>query len=133
MVEYKPRTIKDAIYNVWLPAAIRYGISYETFWSLNPRIMDIYQKAYIQKKKEEFEQIETMAWLNGRYVMSAVGACFSKNAKYPELPQRNNNSEKTEGISDDLRAEIAAKKFEAFAEVFNKKFENKQGGEKIGK
>lgn len=94
--------------------------------------MDIYQEAYLQKKREEFEQIETMAWLNGRYVMSAVGACFSKNAKYPELPQRNNNSEKNEGITDELRAEIAAKKFEAFAEVFNKKFENKQGGEKIG-
>lgn len=26
------------------------------------------------------------AWLNGQYVAAAIGAAFSKNAKYPENP-----------------------------------------------
>lgn len=88
--------------------------------------MDIYQEAYLQKRKEEFNQIDVMAWLNGKYMVAAISSCFSKKSKYPELPQYSSkNIEKNEGISDELKDEIAAKKFEAFAEKFNKKLESK--------
>lgn len=87
--------------------------------------MDIYQDVFIKNRKEEFEKIDYTAWLNGRYISEAIGSCFSKKAKYPTQPYSYKNLEQNENISDDLRAEIAAKKFEAFAEVFNKKFESK--------
>lgn len=87
--------------------------------------MDIYQDVFIKNRKEEYDRIDYTSWLQGRYLMQAVGACFSKKSQYPTQPYSYKNIEQNENISDELRAEIAAKKFEAYAEVFNKKFESK--------
>ena len=77
---------------MYLPAAIRYGISYDTFWNLNPRIMGIYQKEYIEKLKYDNE----CAWRSGVYMYDALksslssvfGGKKSKAIPYPKEPYR---------------------------------------------
>lgn len=87
--------------------------------------MDIYQEVFINERKDDFNKIDYASWFQGRYFMEAVNSCFNKKAKYPTQPYSYKNLEQDGNVSNELRAEIAAKKFEAFAEVFNKKFENK--------
>lgn len=86
-----PKSTKDfftkAIYNVWLPSAIRYGIDIHTFWSLNPRIMYAYQDAYIEQKKEEIRLLDASAYMNGMYNIRAIMAALNgKKSPYPEKP-----------------------------------------------
>lgn len=77
----------DQIYNIWLPAAIRYGIDIRTFWTLNPRIMYAYQDAYMEKKKEEMQLIEVSAYMAGAYNMRAMAAIVNgKKHAYPSKP-----------------------------------------------
>lgn len=71
---------------VWLPAAIRYGIPYDTFWKLNPRIMDIYQDNYRKSLEEKQKLIDYEAWLHGQYQVASIGAALSKKCKYPQRP-----------------------------------------------
>lgn len=72
--------------DVWLPAALRYGISMDVFWNLNPKYMYMYQKEYIREKEEQIKLMDISAYYNGMYVQQAIAACFSKNAKYPKKP-----------------------------------------------
>lgn len=58
----------------------------QTFWKLNPKIMYVYQDAYIEQKKQEMKMLDISAYYNGMYVQRAIASCFSKNAKYPEKP-----------------------------------------------
>lgn len=64
------------------------GIDEATFWTLNPRRMKAYTKAYELKEQEKDRHL----WTLGQYVMSAFSVVldhsFNKNAhsKYPEKP-----------------------------------------------
>ena len=79
-------TMGESIEKVWLPQALTIGIPYETFLILNPRTIKPFVKAFNDKKEEERATINYTAWLNGIYVSKAIGACFSKNFKYPDKP-----------------------------------------------
>lgn len=79
---------------VWFPAALRYGIPYETFWNLNPRIMNIYQESYKKSLEEKQKVIDYEAWLHGQYQMASIGAAFSKKCKYPDRPMSMKTKEK---------------------------------------
>lgn len=72
---------------MYLPAAIRYGIPYETFWHLNPVKLGIFQDVYNDRVKEQDELLDFTAWRNGMYMVNAIqSALFPKKAKYPEKP-----------------------------------------------
>lgn len=64
------------------------GIDEATFWTLNPRRMKAYSKAYELKEQEKDRQ----NWSLGQYIMSAFSVVldhsFNKGAtsKYPEKP-----------------------------------------------
>ena len=105
---------------MWLPAAIRYGIPYETFWKLNPRIMSIYQDAYNKRLQEKYEDLDYAAWLNGMYVMNAIGSAFNKNSKYPEAPISKSKEQKT------LTPE---EKFKLWVLEYNKKYDENMAPE----
>lgn len=105
------RFLTDQIYNIWLPAAIRYGIDIRTFWTLNPKIMFAYQDAYIEMKRLEFEQIETGAYLNGIYNLHAMAAAFDgKKNPYPkQLLLSSNSNNEEENLTEEQKIEYQKK------------------------
>lgn len=104
----------EAIYSAWLPAAIRYGIPYDTFWRLNPRIMQMYQDAHIRNMEEQRDLINYSSWLQGQYNMAAIGAAMSKKVHYPKKPFMPSQKE------DDVSGE---ERFVMWIQEFNRRFE----------
>ena len=75
----------------------------------------------MQKQKQRQDELNTLAWLSGQYFISSIQVAFDpKKAKYPKQPF----GQKTEETAQNPT--VAARRFEDFAEAFNKKFENKQ-------
>lgn len=62
------------------------GVSYETFWHLNPRKLKPIEKAYEMKMESRQAQMNLESWLQGLYVQNAVASVLAKNAKYPKKP-----------------------------------------------
>lgn len=52
------------------------------FWELSPNRLKPYLIAYDNIEKRKNRDM----WIQGLYIMNAVGACFSKDAKYPSEP-----------------------------------------------
>lgn len=103
-----------SIYEVWLPAALRFGISYDSFWHMNPKIIMLYQEEYIRREKKEAEMIDYAAWLSGAYIVNAIqAALFPKKAKYA---RHAFSLEERENISPEDR-------FKEWIAVFNKRFD----------
>ena len=71
--------------------------------------------------QEKVNMIDYTAWKNGLYVMKAVAVCVNDKNKYPDRPIEMKSEER---ISD---SEIAAIKFGAWAEAFNKGLKQKGG------
>lgn len=86
-------------------------IPYESFWKMNPRILNIYRLQYEEEEQKNADMIDYSAWLNGRYVMRAIAACIDKKNKYPEAPFGKSTEEET--------SDVAAAKFSAWAKRFN--------------
>jgi hypothetical protein len=84
--EVKEKSMRGLVEEVWLPQCLTIGVPYELFPQLNPRKIEPFKKAFKQRKEEEIATMNYNAWLNGLYVTHAVGACFSKNSKYPSQP-----------------------------------------------
>ena len=58
------------------------GVDYGLFWTLNPKSLSPFIKAFSLKEERE----DRMAWINGAYIRMAVGSLLSKNNKYPDKP-----------------------------------------------
>lgn len=71
-------TIEDEI----LPNALMMGVDYELFWSLDPKSLSPFVKAFSMKKEQE----DAMMWQHGLYVRMAVLSSLDKNVKYPKKP-----------------------------------------------
>lgn len=69
-----------------MPAAIRYGIAADVFWTLNPKTMYLHQEEYIRDKEEQIKFMDAAAYYQGLYVKQAIASCFNKNTKYPKKP-----------------------------------------------
>lgn len=76
-------------------------------------------KPWADAYKKQLEYDDFTAWNNGKYVMLAVAACISKNAKYPTEPT---SYATVDEINHDYS--IDAKRFEEWAKVANEEFEN---------
>ena len=78
------------IYNSFLPQALSIGVTYETFWELNPRTLQPFVDAFQMRMKRELEaertKIDLLAWQIGVYTRYAVGGLFDRKAKYPAEP-----------------------------------------------
>lgn len=116
----KPQSMTESIYKIWLPAAIRYGIPYETFWVINPRIMELYQNAKKDDVERQQKIIDYTGWLNGMYVTRAISSCFSKRGRYPNQPISLN--EERQELSDE-------EKFKIWIAEHNRKFDEQHIGE----
>lgn len=86
---------------------------------MTPKHVNMYRKDYIEKLEAEYKKIEYTAWINGQYIMCAIGASMDRKNKYPENPFLE---EKTE---EDI-SKVNAMKFEAYAIAFN---QSRNGGD----
>lgn len=102
------------INEIWLPAALRFGIPIEVFWNLNPKYMYMYQDEYIREKEEQIKLLDVAAYYQGLYVQQAIASCFSKRARYPKKPLSLTEQEKP------LSGE---EQFKLWVQEFNKRFE----------
>lgn len=77
-----------------MPKVIPLGTSYDDFWSLNPRKIDVMVKAYSEAKKNEIQQANMLLHLEGLYFMDALTATVGNMFKakghmayeYPKKP-----------------------------------------------
>ncbi|MBE6721836.1 hypothetical protein [Caproicibacterium amylolyticum] len=71
--------------------AVIAGCSYDEFWNAEPELFWLYVNAYNIKHEAEIElwqqRADTAAWLQGYYVMQAVGACLTDSVQYPTKPE----------------------------------------------
>lgn len=98
-----------------MPWALTYGVPYELFWHLNPRKIKPFKQAYQNRLESENHN----EWLSGLYIKAAIGSAVSKKVKYPDKPF--GTTEEVQAVTAQS-AEIAAKKFDAWAKIFNEKF-----------
>lgn len=77
------------------------GVDYELFWTLNPKSLSPFIKAFGLKQKHE----DFMAWNLGNYVREAVASAFIKNAKYPTKPH-SEQSAPAEMTSDEIKSRV---------------------------
>lgn len=108
---------------MYLPQALSVGVSYELFFTLNPKKLKPFVKARELNIKFESDRIHYEAWLNGLYVRLATASILSKGAKYPENPPSL-----SENHSDgQLSKEQAFKtRFEAWSKLHNAQIKNKK-------
>lgn len=79
--------------NEWFPSAYQIGISWQEFWKLNPRIINLMVEGYKKRKEEEMRQQNVIAHLQGQYMaealLSTVGNMFKKKTQKPhEYPKK---------------------------------------------
>ena len=111
----------DAIYRIWLPHALLYGVPYELFWHLNPRKIKPWGDAYSLKRKEQ----DRNNWIIGRYFQLAIAEIIPKShAKYPQYPFSDYRNEIHSEETRDY--EMDAAKFWEWAKVANMEFEEQQ-------
>jgi len=93
-------------------------VSYEVFWTLNPRKLKPFQKAYEMELESRQNAKNLEAWLYGLYNQNAIASVLCKNSKYPSKPfQMMNGRKKTvqeEGMD-----------FERYVRQFNAMRKNK--------
>jgi hypothetical protein len=88
------------------------GVDYELFWTLNPKSLSPFVKAFNLKQKYD----DTMAWALGNYIKHAIVSSFSKTVKYPLSPMLSSN------VKRDMEPEeIKQKMFQRMAMV-NQRF-----------
>ena len=58
------------------------GVNNEVFWTLNPKSLSPYVKAFELKQINEDRQ----AWLEGYYIQLAIASSFDKTKDYPKEP-----------------------------------------------
>lgn len=70
------------------------GVDYDLFWTLNPKSLSPFVKAF--RLRQEYE--DSMAWQLGGYIRMAIASNFNKQAKYPSRPMmaRSTNKEATQ-------------------------------------
>lgn len=106
----------ENINNEMLPNALMIGVDYELFWTLNPKSLQPFIKAFDLK----LEYDDLLAWKQGVYMKQAITSSFSKDGKYPAEPYT---------VLEKKRRERSTPKYiksmvEAKAEVINMRFEN---------
>lgn len=89
------------------------GVSYDLFWTLNPKSLSPFIKAFRLQQEHE----DTKMWIQGQYILMAIGSAMNKDSKYPKEPLFMSN--KKQKLS---QQEIIKRRFELQMEVVNTRF-----------
>lgn len=118
--------------NEWMPKVIPLGTTYNDFWQLNPRKIDIMVAAYNEAKKNEIRTKNMLYHLEGMYFADAlcatVGNMFrgrgQKPFEYPKEPYTlDMEFEDGLNMSDEEERKIA-KQRKQFVTQLNTMFSN---------
>ena len=66
------------------------GVNYDLFWTLNPKSLSPFIKAFSLKQKYD----DSIAWKHGLYVRMAIASSLGKNVKYPNKPFMDDSTER---------------------------------------
>ena len=73
----------ERVYEDTFPNALMMGVDSDLFWTLDPKSLKPYIKAF--RLKEEL--LDRHAWEEGIYIQKAIASVLNgKRAKYPEKP-----------------------------------------------
>lgn len=79
------------------------GVDYDLFWTLNPKSLTPFVKAFELKQKYD----DMMAWTNGLYIRMAIASSLGKEAKYPKSPLSSLETKKKTNMSaEDIKAKM---------------------------
>ncbi len=111
-----------------MPKVIPLGTTYDDFWCLNPRKINIMVKAYNEAKKTELRQMNMLYHLEGMYfadaLLATVGNMFrgkgQKAFEYPKEPYTLDlEYEKGLDMADAKEREIALKRRQFVTQLNN--------------
>lgn len=89
------------------------GVDYELFWTLNPKSLSAFIKAFSLKQKYD----DAMAWQAGMYIKLAIASSLGKDNKYPKKPFLENESEQKPMSQEEIK-----RRFMIHAQLINSKF-----------
>ena len=98
---------------------------------MTPKALNVYKEQYELKNKENAVMQDVKAWMNGLYVLKAIGCVLSKEATYPDkhmLIKDELEHELTEEEIEEIiheNTQIAASGFAAWARVANESWEGR--------
>ena len=84
-----------------LPNALMIGVNYELFWTLNPKTLAPFVKAFSLKQNYD----DAVCWRTGMYISVAIASNFDKGTKYPKKPL---SSDKVERVNtpEDIKSKM---------------------------
>jgi hypothetical protein len=94
------------------------GVDYELFWTLNPKSLSPFTKAFSLKQKYD----DSMAWQSGVYIRMAIVSSLNKEAKYPKRPMMADKVKEKGMSSEEIKNRVMAQ-----SQKINAKFEKKGG------
>lgn len=94
------------------------GVNYDLFWTLNPKSLSPFTKAFSLRQKYD----DMMAWHSGIYIQLAIASAFSKNTKYPEKPFMQQTRV---GLSEEDKKAIFKAKMMERMKIINSRFEKR--------
>lgn len=114
-----------------MPQALAIGVEYSLFYSLNPKKIEAFTEGFRLKQEMEMDKIYLETWLNGQYVLYALGVVLGES-EYPKEPYSSETlkeqlDEEKQEEKLRIKNEVDAIKFAEFAEAFNRDFRSKGG------
>jgi len=100
-----------------LPNALMIGVDYNIFWTLNPKTLSPFIKAF--HLREELE--DSHAWQLGAYIRMAITSSMGKNSKYPKAPLLSKSKSKSK-VKEKSEAEDFKERFSKHVELLNSRF-----------
>ena len=77
------------------------GVEYDLFWTLNPRSLQPFVKAFELKQKYD----DSVAWQQGVYIQLAIASVLNKSAKYPTKPMMAKTVER-DMTAEEIKARV---------------------------
>lgn len=103
-----------------LPDALLIGVDYHLFWTLTPKSMEPFIRAFKRKEERRQEQFDIIAWQIGGYVRQAIASSFDKNTKYPKEPYSQIESKVV--VDEDISQDIIKRNFMSHMKMLNSRF-----------
>ena len=118
------------IENEFLLPSLVIGIPEEVFWTKTPKTIQLYFKAYQQRKEEEGKELEYKAWLFGAYTRAAISTSVftaglwdgkHKPDEYPKPPKFDNKKEDEQTEYTQEQIELERNRVLAYLKSLGKK------------
>lgn len=113
------------------PNAVKCGMTKHDFFHSTMRDVNLRIKSYREDQEYRAKEIKYQSWLTGLYVQNAISSCFSKKAKYPKNPLKEEivveDMKLTENEADFYRDQFM-KRLQRMEKRFNESKKGKEAG-----